>query len=92
MWVNSVIPYQPCFSSVCAGAMRALSLQLAKARSQENNYKNRLDDLKMTVERIRALGSQYQNRVQDTSRLISQMRLSLAESEASLQNTVCLPG
>ncbi|GAB1285544.1 Laminin subunit gamma-2 [Apodemus speciosus] len=69
------------------GAMRGLGLQLAKARSQENNYKNRLDDLKMTVERIRALGSQYQNRVQDASRLISQMRLSLAESEASLQNT-----
>lgn len=72
--------------------MRALGFRLAKARSQENNYKTRLDDLKMTAERIRALGSQHQNRVQDTSRLISQMRLSLAESEASLQNTVCLPG
>lgn len=68
-------------------AKRTLSLQLAKARSQENSYRNRLDDLKMTVDRVRALGSQYQNRAQDTSRLISQMRLSLAESEASLQNT-----
>lgn len=68
-------------------AKRTLSLQLAKARSQENSYRNRLDDLKMTVDRVRALGSQYQNRAQDTSRLISQMRLSLAESEASLQST-----
>lgn len=61
---------------------------MAKARTQENSYRDRLDDLKMTVERVRALGSQYQNRVQDTRRLITQMRLSLEESEASLQNTV----
>lgn len=74
-------------AQVSDGAKRALSLQLAKARSQENSYRNRLDDLKMAVERVQALGSQYQNRVQDTSRLISQMRLGLAESEASLQNT-----
>ena len=74
-------------AQISEGAMRALGFRLAKARSQENDYKTRLDDLKMTAERIRALGSQHQNRVQDTSRLISQMRLSLAGSEASLQNT-----
>ncbi|KAH0503544.1 Laminin subunit gamma-2 [Microtus ochrogaster] len=73
-------------AQISEGAKRTLSLQLAKARSQENSYRNRLDDLKMTMDRIQALGSQNQNRVQDTSRLISQMRLSLAENEASLQN------
>ncbi|XP_012969728.3 laminin subunit gamma-2 isoform X2 [Mesocricetus auratus] len=73
-------------AQIAEGAKRTLSLQLAKARSQESSFRNRLDDLRMTAERIRALGSQYQNRVQDTNRLISQMRLSLAESEASLQS------
>lgn len=68
--------------------MRSLNLQLAKARNQENSYRNRLDDLKMTVERIQALGGQYQNRVQDARRLITQMRLSLEESQSSLRNTV----
>lgn len=68
--------------------MRLLNLQLAKARNQENSYRNRLDDLKMTVERIQALGGQYQNRVQDTRRLITQMRLTLEESQSSLRNTV----
>ncbi|KAF5916694.1 hypothetical protein HPG69_005489 [Diceros bicornis minor] len=74
-------------AQISEGAIRSLNLQLAKARSQENSYRNRLDDLKMTVERVRALGSQHQNRVQDTRRLITQMRLSLEKSEASLQNT-----
>lgn len=59
-----------------------------KARREEESYRNRLDDLKMMVERIRALGSQYQNRVQDTRRLVTQMQLSLEESTASLRNTV----
>lgn len=68
------------------GAARSLNLQLAKARSQESSYRNRLDNLKMTVERIQALGSQYQNRVQDTHRLVGLMRLSLEKSESSLQN------
>ncbi|MBV94907.1 Laminin subunit gamma-2, partial [Eschrichtius robustus] len=74
-------------AQISEGAIRSLNLQLAKARSQENSYRNRLDDLKMTVERVRALGSQHQNRVQDTHRLITQMRLSLEESEAALRNT-----
>ncbi|XP_004425005.1 PREDICTED: laminin subunit gamma-2 [Ceratotherium simum simum] len=74
-------------AQISEGAIRSLNLQLAKARSQENSYRNRLDDLKMTVERVRALGSQHQKRVQDTRRLITQMRLSLEKSEASLQNT-----
>lgn len=81
---RAYLPF-PCW---CSGAIRSLNLQLAKARSQENSYRNRLDDLKMTVERVRALGSQHQNRVQDTHRLITQMRLSLEESEAALRNTV----
>lgn len=71
-----------------SGALGSLTLRLAKARSQENSFRTRLDDLKMTVERVRALGSQYQNRAQDTHRLITQMRLSLKESEASLQTSV----
>ncbi|XP_012368222.1 laminin subunit gamma-2 [Octodon degus] len=74
-------------AQISEGASRSLSLQLAKARGQANSYRDRLDDLKMTVERVRALGSQYQNRVQDTRRLIAQMRLSLAENEASLSNS-----
>lgn len=74
-------------AQISEGALRSLNLQLAKARSQEGSYRNRLDNLKMTVERIQALGSQYQNRVQDTRRLISQMHLSLEKSESSLQNT-----
>ncbi|TKC43932.1 hypothetical protein EI555_013151, partial [Monodon monoceros] len=74
-------------AQISEGAIRSLNLQLAKARSQENSYRNRLDDLKMTVERVRTLGSQHQNRVQDTHRLITQMRLSLEESEAALRNT-----
>ncbi|XP_059987920.1 laminin subunit gamma-2 isoform X2 [Lagenorhynchus albirostris] len=74
-------------AQISEGAIRSLNLQLAKARSQENSYRNRLDDLKMTVERVRALGSQHQNRVQDTHRLITQLRLSLEESEAALRNT-----
>ena len=78
----------PPFSCWCSGAIRSLNLQLAKARSQENSYQTRLDDLKMTVERLRTLGSQHQDRVQDTRRLITQMRLSLEESEAALRNTV----
>lgn len=78
----------PPFPCWCSGAMRSLTLQVAKARSQENSYRNRLDNLKMTVERVQALGGQYQNRVQDTRRLITQMRLSLEESKSSLHNTV----
>lgn len=78
-------PPFPCWRS---GAMRSLTLQLAKARSQENSYRNRLDNLKMTVERVQALGGQYQNRLQDTRRLITQMRLSLEESKSSLHSTV----
>ncbi|XP_006773026.1 PREDICTED: laminin subunit gamma-2 [Myotis davidii] len=74
-------------AQISQGAMRSLSLRLAKARSQENTYRNRLDELKMTVERFQALGSQYQNRVQDTRRLITQMRLSVEESGSSLRNT-----
>ncbi|XP_010638850.1 laminin subunit gamma-2 [Fukomys damarensis] len=74
-------------AQISEDASRSLSLQLAKARDQENNYRSRLDDLKMTAERVQALGSQYQNRVQDTRRLIAQMRLSLAENEASLSNS-----
>ncbi|XP_007450197.1 PREDICTED: laminin subunit gamma-2 [Lipotes vexillifer] len=74
-------------AQISEGAIRSLNLQLVKARSQENSYRKRLDDLKMTVERVRALGSQHQNRVQDTHRLITQMRLSLEESEAALRNT-----
>ncbi|KAF4018642.1 hypothetical protein G4228_010088 [Cervus hanglu yarkandensis] len=74
-------------AQISEGAIRSLNLQLAKARSQENSYRTRLDDLKMTVERLRTLGSQHQDRVQDTHRLIMQMRLSLEESEAALQNT-----
>ncbi|KAM9212714.1 laminin subunit gamma-2 [Dugong dugon] len=74
-------------AQISEGAIRSLNLQLAKVRNQENSYWNRLDDLKMTAERIRALGSQHQNHVQETRRLITQMRLSLAESEASLRNT-----
>ncbi|KAF6293069.1 laminin subunit gamma 2 [Rhinolophus ferrumequinum] len=74
-------------AQISEGAMRLLNLQLAKARNQENSYRNRLDDLKMTVERIQALGGQYQNRVQDTRRLITQMRLNLEESQSSLRNT-----
>lgn len=74
-------------AQISEGAMRSLTLQLAKARSQENSYRNRLDNLKMTVERVQALGGQYQNRLQDTRRLITQMRLSLEESKSSLHNT-----
>ncbi|KAM5294466.1 laminin subunit gamma-2 [Glossophaga mutica] len=74
-------------AQVSEGAMRSLNLQLTKARSQENSYRNRLDELKRTVERVQALGGQYQNRVQDTRRLITQMRLSLEEGESSLRNT-----
>ncbi|XP_036199120.1 laminin subunit gamma-2 isoform X1 [Myotis myotis] len=74
-------------AQISQGAMRSLSLRLDKARSQENTYRNRLDELKMTVERFQALGSQYQNRVQDTRRLITQMRLSVEESGSSLRNT-----
>lgn len=78
-------PPFPCWYS---GAIRSLNLQLAKARSQENSYRTRLDDLKMTVERLRTRGSQHQDRVQDTRRLVTQMRLSLEDSEAALRNTV----
>ena len=78
----------PPFPYWYSGAIRSLNLQLAKTRSQENSYRTRLDDLKMTVERLRTLGSQHQDRVQDTRRLITQMRLSLEESEAALRNTV----
>ncbi|KAK1329286.1 LOW QUALITY PROTEIN: hypothetical protein QTO34_011467 [Cnephaeus nilssonii] len=74
-------------AQISEGAMRSLNLRLAKARSQENSYRNRLDELKMTVERFHALGSQYQNRVQDTRRLITQLRLSVEESRSSLHNT-----
>ncbi|KAM6218305.1 laminin subunit gamma-2 [Rhynchocyon petersi] len=74
-------------AQISEGVIRSLNLQLAKVRNQENSYQNRLDDLKMVVERIQALGGQHQNRVQETHRLITQMRLSLAESEASLRNT-----
>ncbi|XP_036768473.2 laminin subunit gamma-2 [Manis pentadactyla] len=74
-------------AQISGGALGSLTLRLAKARSQENSFRTRLDDLKMTVERVRALGSQYQNRAQDTHRLITQMRLSLKESEASLQTS-----
>ncbi|XP_061239423.1 laminin subunit gamma-2 isoform X2 [Bos javanicus] len=74
-------------AQISEGAIRSLNLQLAKARSQENSYRTRLDDLKMTMERLRTLGSQHQDRVQDTRRLITQMRLSLEESEAALRNT-----
>ncbi|XP_077013314.1 laminin subunit gamma-2 [Tamandua tetradactyla] len=74
-------------AQISEGAITALNLQVTKARSQENSYRNRLNDLKMVVERFRALGSQHQNRVQDTRRLITQLRLSLEESEASLRNT-----
>ncbi|XP_046539018.1 laminin subunit gamma-2 [Equus quagga] len=74
-------------AQISQDAVRSFNLRVAKARTQENSYRDRLDDLKMTVERVRALGSQYQNRVRDTRRLITQMRLSLEESEASLQNT-----
>ncbi|XP_007935855.1 laminin subunit gamma-2 [Orycteropus afer afer] len=74
-------------AQISEGAIRSLNLQLAKVRNQENSYRNRLDDLKMAAERVRALGSQHQNRVQETRRLITQLRLSLAESEASLRNT-----
>ena len=78
----------PPFPGWRSGAMRSLNVQLTKARSQENSYRNRLDDLKRTVERVQALGGQYENRVQDTQRLITQMRLSLEEGESSLGNTV----
>ncbi|XP_058130826.1 laminin subunit gamma-2 isoform X2 [Dasypus novemcinctus] len=78
-------------AQISEGAVRVLNRQLTKARSQENSYRNRLDDLKMTVERLRGLGSQYQNRVEDTRRLITQLRLSLEESEASLRNTKIPP-
>ncbi|XP_037001564.2 laminin subunit gamma-2 [Artibeus jamaicensis] len=78
-------------AQVSEGAMRSLNLQLTKARSQENSYRNRLDDLKRTVERVRALGGQYQNRVQDARRLITQMHLSLEQGESSLRNTNILP-
>lgn len=74
-------------AQISEGAMRSLNLRLAKAKSQENSYRNRLDDLKLAVERIQALGGQYQNRVQDTRRLVSQLRLSLEESQSSLRNT-----
>uniref|UniRef100_A0A8P0T6K2 Laminin subunit gamma-2 n=1 Tax=Canis lupus familiaris TaxID=9615 RepID=A0A8P0T6K2_CANLF len=74
-------------AQISEGASKSLSLQLVKARREEESYRNRLDDLKMMVERIRALGSQYQNRVQDTRRLVTQMQLSLEESTASLRNT-----
>ncbi|XP_006872602.1 PREDICTED: laminin subunit gamma-2 [Chrysochloris asiatica] len=74
-------------AQISEGMIRSLNLQLARVRNQENSYRNRLDDLKMMVERVRALGSQHQHRVQETRRLITQMRLSLAESEASLRNT-----
>lgn len=74
-------------AQISEGVMRSLSLQLTKARSQENSYRHRLDELKRTVERVQALGSQYQNRVQDTRRLVTQMRLSLEEGESSLRNT-----
>lgn len=65
---------------------------MGKARSEEKSYWHRLNDLKMTVEKMRALGSQYQNRVQDARRLVSQMHLSLKESEASLRRTVGVSG
>ncbi|KAF6074846.1 laminin subunit gamma 2 [Phyllostomus discolor] len=74
-------------AQISEGVMRSLNLQLTKARSQENSYRNRLDELKRTVERVQALGSQYQTRVQDTRRLVTQLRLSLEEGESSLRNT-----
>nr|XP_025856942.1 laminin subunit gamma-2 isoform X2 [Vulpes vulpes] len=74
-------------AQISEGASKSLSLQLVKARREEESYRNRLDDLKMMVERIRVLDSQYQNRVQDTRRLVTQMQLSLEESTASLRNT-----
>ncbi|XP_027790818.2 laminin subunit gamma-2 [Marmota flaviventris] len=78
-------------AQISEGVSRTLRRQLDKVRSQENSYRNRLDDLKTAAERIRALSSQYQNRVQDTRRLVTQMRLSLAESEASLKNSKIPP-
>ncbi|XP_004396930.1 PREDICTED: laminin subunit gamma-2 [Odobenus rosmarus divergens] len=74
-------------AQISEGASKSLSLQLVKARSEENSYWNRLNDLKTTMERLRALGSQYQDRAQDTHRLVTQLHLSLEESEASLRNT-----
>lgn len=74
-------------AQISEGAVRSLNLQLAKAKNQETSYRNRLDDLKLAVERIQALGGQYQTRVQDARRLVTQMRLSLEESQSSLRNT-----
>nr|XP_051697376.1 laminin subunit gamma-2 isoform X2 [Oryctolagus cuniculus] len=68
-------------------AGRALSVQLAKMRSQENSYRARLAELGRTAERLQALGTPHQRRAQDTRRLLAQMRLSLEESDAALRNT-----
>lgn len=74
-------------AQVSEGALRTIHLQLAKVRSQETSFRERLDELQRAAEHVRALGGQYQHRVQDTRRLVSQLQLRLEESEAALRAT-----
>lgn len=67
------------------GTIQSLHLQLARVRSQEGSFKQRLEDLQQAAERVRALGVQNQLRVQDTQRHLSQLQLHLEESEAALR-------
>ncbi|XP_058525689.1 laminin subunit gamma-2 [Ochotona princeps] len=73
-------------AQVSQDAGRALGFQLAKARSQENNFRARLAELRRTAESLLALGGPHLRQAQDTRRLLTQTRLHLEESDASLQN------
>ncbi|XP_055963971.1 laminin subunit gamma-2 [Sorex fumeus] len=72
-------------AQVSEGALRTLHQQLAKVRSQESSFRERLDGLQRAAERVRALSDQNRHRAQDAHRLIAQLQLQLQDSEAALR-------
>ncbi|NXI41329.1 LAMC2 protein, partial [Galbula dea] len=64
---------------------RSLESHVARMKGQVSSSQSHLDEIKVTVARLRSLGSQYERQVQETRRLLERARLDLDRSGAALR-------
>ncbi|XP_025061969.1 laminin subunit gamma-2 isoform X2 [Alligator sinensis] len=63
---------------------KSLEGQVSKMKGQEAGYQRRLDDIKVTLERMKVLGSQYQRQVRDIQRLLERAQVTLEQTKVTL--------
>lgn len=63
---------------------------MSKMKGQEAGYQRRLDDIKVTLERMKVLGNQYQRQVRDIQGLLERAQVTLEQTKVTLSGVVSI--